>query len=690
MEARPQRTIPEALSASLFEGPLKLLVETGLLLARERSVDTIVQAALDAGRELCNAEWGAFFYSEFAADGAPCPLYKLSGQTAEQHARFLLPTANSMLVETFFGGGTVRCADISDDAHFGPDTPFGPLTSGPNPVRSYMAVPVHSASGELLGGMIYGHSSPHIFTEKCEPLIETLAAQAAVAVDNTRLHEHLSYKAIEAGAARQLQRETADRLQQVFEATTDAVHLCDRHWRITYMNSRARNIVAGGKDLTGQAIWEAFPEAVGSVFYNQYAEVMNGAGPREFTEFYPPLGLWLAIKVFPTAEGIAVFFQDITEDRRLAREKAEADRRLRQALDAAQLGTWTWNRATDMLDLDERAAALYLVKPHLPISRTELRNRIVVEDDRPLTLTTLQHAVETGSLYHAEYRVISQQGTHCWISARGMPTFAPDSDEVIGMIGTVQDITLRKTQEGALRQSEKLAATGRLAATIAHEINNPLEAVTNLIYLVKTDPAVPPAAQHLLETADQELARVAQIAQQTLGFYRDTTRPAEVDISELLTGVINLFHRKLTYKRIDYTLDLEPGLHVFGLQGELRQVFSNLIVNSIDASHNCRITIRSRSRSVNGIPGVSVLICDEGSGVPAAVRDRLFSPFFTTKLSVGTGLGLWVTRGIVEKQGGSIRFRSRDVPPTGTTFRVFLRATGENLFSDLPDPAILQ
>jgi PAS domain S-box-containing protein len=690
MEARPQSSTHEAQSASLFKGPLKLLVETGLLLARERSVDTIVQAALDAGRELCGAQWGAFFYTEFAADGAPCPLYKLSGQTAEQHAKFLLPTANSMLVETLFGSGTVRCADISDDAHFGPGTPFAPLTAGPDPVRSYFAVPVHSASGEMLGGIIYGHTAPHVFTAQCEPLIEAVAAQAAVAVDNTRLHEHLSRQATEAGAARQLQRETADRLAQVFEATTDAVLLCDRHWRITYMNSRAKDIVAGGKNLTGQAIWEAFPEAVGSVFYQHYADVMSGAGPREFTELYPPLSLWVSVKVYPTAEGIAVFFQDITEERRLARDKAEADRRLRQALDAAQLGTWTWDRATDILDLDDRAANLLHFKPHLPVSRSDLRNRIVVEDDRPLTMASLQHAVETGSLYQAEYRVISAQGTHCWISARGMPTFAPDSSEVVGMIGTVQDITLRKTQESALRQSEKLAATGRLAATIAHEINNPLEAITNLIYLVKTDPAIPPTAQHLLETADQELARVSQIAQQTLGFYRDTTRPTDIDISGLLTSVINLFHRKLTYKRIDHTLDLEPGLHVFGLQGELRQVFSNLIVNSIDASLHGRITIRSRRRSVAGIPGVSVLICDEGSGIPSAVRDRLFSPFFTTKLSVGTGLGLWVTRGIVEKQGGSIRFRSSATPPTGTIFRVFLRATGENLLPASPDPAILQ
>jgi PAS domain S-box-containing protein len=570
MDARPQHTNREPPSVD----PLQLLVDTGLMLARERSLDAIVQAALDAGGKLCNAQWGAFFYTVAAADGAPCPLFKVTGTAAEDPANFPLSKIDHRLIEILFGDGIVRCADISDDAHFGPGSPFAPLTAAPNPTRSYFAIPVHRASGELLGGLLYCHPDPNMFHPQCEPLVETLAAQAAIAIDNTLLHEHLSRQATEA-------------------STTQ-------------------------------------------------------------------------------------------------REKLEADRRLRQALDAAQLGTWEWDRATDHIDLDERAGQLFDFDPKVPITRSALRDRILVEADHSVTTSNLQHAVETGTLYHAEYRIHTSDGSQCWLSANGMPTFAPDSTEVTGMVGTVQDITLRKTQESALRQSEKLAATGRLAATIAHEINNPLEAVTNLIYLVKTDPTVPPVAQHLLETADQELARVAQIAQQTLGFYRDTTRAVEIDLEALLTNVLALFQRKLTYKRIECILDLEPNLHIYGLQGELRQVFSNLFVNAIDASLHGRITIRGRHRTMNKIPGVSVLVCDEGTGIPPAIRERLFSPFFTTKQSVGTGLGLWVTRGILEKQGGSIRFRSNSTGPTGTIFRVFLRTTPENFLPETPQPRVLQ
>jgi signal transduction histidine kinase len=337
-----------------------------------------------------------------------------------------------------------------------------------------------------------------------------------------------------------------------------------------------------------------------------------------------------------------------------------------------------------MLDLDDRAAELLNGEPHVPQSRTALRERIVHEEDLGTTAADLRDVLLAGGAYAAEYRVATRDGREHWISSRGIASFAeptgdPEADRnIIGMVGTVQDITARKTQEATLRQSEKLAATGRMAATIAHEINNPLEAVTNLIYLCKTDPGVPPPIQHLLETADNELARVAQIAQQTLGFYRDTTRPVDINLTQLLESVVNLFSRKMEYKRLKSRLDLDPDLHIFGLQGEIRQVFSNLLVNAIDASSNGLIQIRARRRIHAGQPGISILISDQGGGIPLAVRQRLFSPFFTTKQSVGTGLGLWVTRGIVEKQGGTIRFRTSTSKPSGTLFRVFFPTNSED------------
>ncbi len=350
------------------------------------------------------------------------------------------------------------------------------------------------------------------------------------------------------------------------------------------------------------------------------------------------------------------------------------DRRLAQALEAAQLGTWNWDAATGLIDFDERGAALFGVEPHLPLSRDALRERVVYADDLHHSPVDLHDFLRTKGQYSAEYRIDAVDGVQRWIYANGRAVLSDANGEVAGLTGTVQDITERKNQEASLRTSEKLAATGRLAASIAHEINNPLEAVTNLIYLAKTDPATPSGIARLLETADGELARVSQIAQQTLGFYRDTTHPVSIDLNHLLQAVVELFDRKLLGKRLHCTLDLEPGLSVVGLQGEIRQVVSNLLVNAIDASPHSGgdIHIRGRHRRRDGCGGVSVVIADQGSGVPRYVQHRLFTPFVTTKQSTGTGLGLWVTRGMVEKHGGSVRFRSRTETPSGTVFRVYL------------------
>ncbi len=559
---------------------LRLLIETGLLLAHERSVDVIVQASLDTGLKLSGAAFGAFFYNNFSEDGTPYQLYKISGVDPAEFSRFPMPRPTAVFAESFVHGRILRSDDITTDSRYGHNAPFNGMPPGHLPVRSYLSIPVVSRSGETLGSIFYGHPEPGIFTPENESLVATIAAQAAIAMDNARLTENLTSEIAIADAARQLQRETSERLEHAYEAM------------------------------------------------------------------------------------------------------AESSRRLRQALEAGALGTWSWDMATDRLDLDERAAELLFAEPHTPIRRAELRRRIVHTDDLPNTPDDLGQAVLNGGTYSAEYRAEGPNKHQRWIAARGLATFN-ETQQFTGMIGTVQDITDRKTQEATLRQSEKLAATGRLAATIAHEINNPLEAVTNLIYLCKTDTTVPPAIQHLLETADQELARVSQIAQQTLGFYRDTRRPGEIDLSAMLLGIVDLFSRKLQFKRLACRTHIQPGLRLYGLQGEIHQVFSNLFVNAIDASENTELTIRACSRLFKGQPGISCLIADRGTGVQPAVRERLFSPFITSKHSLGTGLGLWVTRGIVEKHGGTIVYRTRTQPPTGTVFRVLLP-------TEVPNPAIFE
>jgi signal transduction histidine kinase len=248
--------------------------------------------------------------------------------------------------------------------------------------------------------------------------------------------------------------------------------------------------------------------------------------------------------------------------------------------------------------------------------------------------------------------------------------------EIERLIVISREVTAMKHAQRALMQAEKLAGTGRLAATIAHEINNPLEAVTNFIYLAKTSKGVPEEVCRYLETADHELARVAQIAQQTLGFYRDNAKHRWINVADLMGEVVSVYQRKLYYKQLETVIEADDELQLYTREGELKQVLANLMANAIDASHEGgKLWLRAqKSRHWgNGMEeGVRITLADNGDGMTPEVQQRIFVPFFTTKADVGTGIGLWMTKTLIEKQGGSLCFRSRQGANAGTVMSCFL------------------
>lgn len=260
-------------------------------------------------------------------------------------------------------------------------------------------------------------------------------------------------------------------------------------------------------------------------------------------------------------------------------------------------------------------------------------------------------------------------------------TISPVRDvygNVIGAAKIVRNITENKKIERALRTTEKLAAAGRLAATVAHEINNPLEAVTNLVYLAKRDTSDGKKVAAHLELASRELDRVAHIARQTLGFYRDSSYPLRFNVARTMDGLVALYETRLNARKIQVTKQYDKEVEITALEGEIRQAFSNLITNSIDAMPSGgQLLIRiSKSRQMSsGQQGVRISILDTGSGIAPKHRHELFQPFFTTKEDVGTGLGLWITRNIIEKHGGDIRMKSRTgLADHGTVCSIFLPA----------------
>lgn len=265
-----------------------------------------------------------------------------------------------------------------------------------------------------------------------------------------------------------------------------------------------------------------------------------------------------------------------------------------------------------------------------------------------------------------------------------------ESGKVVRWFGTNTDVSTQKHAEQALIRTEKLATAGRLAASVSHEINNPLEAVTNLIYLVENSPQLSEENRNLLRTAQSELQRVSHITAHSLRFYREPFKAAPVRVSEIIDSVLSLYQGRLKQGGIEVKVRSRDECEYLGFSGELRQVLANLIGNALDAMrHGGRLQLRVHSAKnfATGDRGLRVVVSDSGHGMSSETKRRIFEPFFTTKESIGTGLGLFVSKELIEKRGGTIRVRSSDRPGNGgTTFAIFLPLRSGLSASQTPEP----
>lgn len=274
--------------------------------------------------------------------------------------------------------------------------------------------------------------------------------------------------------------------------------------------------------------------------------------------------------------------------------------------------------------------------------------------------------------------LIRKDKTELHIADSGAP-IRDRTDGIAGVVMVFRDITLERKTQDALLANEKLAVAGRLAATIAHEIHNPLDSVSNLLYLMRNGATKEESVQ-FMDMAEQELARVTQISRAMLGLYRESRAPVMVDLKDMLQEILLLMERRFSDDQVTIHTDLPSGVSVDAFPAELRQVFTNLIANAAEAAGpggQVNVSLRPQpALSINGIKqesGATVIITDNGLGIPEEVQPHLFQPFFTTKGEQGTGLGLWVSRGIVTKHGGSIDLASDTGETThGTAVSVFL------------------
>lgn len=268
--------------------------------------------------------------------------------------------------------------------------------------------------------------------------------------------------------------------------------------------------------------------------------------------------------------------------------------------------------------------------------------------------------------------LVRSDGTRLPIEDSAAP-IRDDRGQLVGVVLVFHDATAARKAADLLRRTEKLAAAARLSATMAHEINNPLAAVMNLLYVAQQVEGMPQAAHEYLQRAEQELDRVAHITRQTLGFYRESKLPEPVDLAALIESVLRLYSNKLMVKKIVVRRNFEPCPPIQGLAGELRQAVSNLIANAIDAvEERGTISVALRPAPAGQQEMVEILVSDDGMGIDTQHADSIFEPFFTTKKEVGTGLGLWATRSIIERHGGSVRLLARSGGEAGAVFSIQL------------------
>ena len=392
----------------------------------------------------------------------------------------------------------------------------------------------------------------------------------------------------------------------------------------------------------------------------------------EYRYMHPESGLrWLYCKG-RRARGKTSMY-GIVQDITARKTSEEASQRLAAIVESSDdaiaskdlTGTVTsWNRAAEKIF--GFTAKEIVGQPITTIIPPELY------EDEAKILTTIARGEK---IDHFETVRLTKSGERIDVSLTVSPV-RNDAGEIVGAAKIARDITQQKKAERSLRTSERLASVGRLAATVAHEINNPLEAITNLIFLAKSAPDRD-GSNKFLAMAEEELSRVSHLTRQTLGFYREPKQVTRIQVGELIESLSSVFSSRARNRGVKLQIEVHDDAASLSLPAEMRQVVANLMANSMDAMEGGgRVRIRASASTRwrdGGERGVRLTVADSGSGIPKSIRPKLFEPFFTTKKDVGTGLGLWVCKSIVENNRGAIRLKSCDEPGRSwTAFSVFL------------------
>ncbi len=601
-------------------------------------------------------------------------------------------------------------------------------------IRAVFSVPIINSSGAPLGVVVTFFRNPHSPTERQSRLVQFYIRQAANALDNARLY-HTSLETLAAEQHRSavlrsladasLQINSVLSLDSLLQVVTDQARKLTgaRHAFTTLLpKSDWSQSITCTSSAEGQTPAQ-FPPEKSEMFMlacGLNKPVRMGAGAEAGHPWKTMMrsgdavpGGWLAAPLLTrdgrnlgliqlSGKGAGDFSEDdeailvhlthmasvAIDNVRLYREAQEqlaenkrtqdALQRSKESMQLAQrsvgIGMWEWDLQSGALAWSDEICRLHGIEPQQFDRRYETWMESVHPEDRQQLHSSIAEAVASGGEYELQYRVVFADKSLHWLEARGQAVVI--GNMAVRMLGVAMDITSRKLGEEALRRSEKLAATGRLAASIAHEINNPLESVTNVLYLLRVTPGLSERVRGHIHTAQMELDRVVHITKQTLAFYREVAAPVRTSIPGLMEDVLMAYSGRITGEHIEIQKRYDDVETIYAYPGELRQVFSNLALNAMEAllPGSGKIGVRVR-RAVNahGQAGIRIVVADNGVGIAQENLSRIFEPFFSTKESKGTGLGLWVSQGIIHKHEGSIMVRSTvNARRHGTCFSIFL------------------
>jgi PAS domain S-box-containing protein len=377
------------------------------------------------------------------------------------------------------------------------------------------------------------------------------------------------------------------------------------------------------------------------------------------------------------------FVQDLSERRQAETALREREQRFRILAESLPHLVWIRNADGQYLYGNQR------FKDYLGLTDETVRTvgyELIHPDDRARTAANWKHSMETGEDYTNEYRLLRQDGEYRYFLGRAVPV-RDEAGRILQWIGSSTDVHDQKVAEDTLRRTEKLNTAARFAASMAHEINNPLNGVVNSLYLALQDDSLTVETRELLSTADHELQRTIHAVRQALRFHRQSTAPSSLDLTEIMEAVLMLYKPRLKQPAIVLETEYRTHQRLHGFIDEVRQVFGNLIGNSLESmKKGGKLKVRiaqGRSRVKKEARGIRITVADTGTGIPSEIRTKVFEPFVSSKGSLGNGLGLWVTQDIVRKHHGTIAFRSSSNPRRhGTVFSIFLPLTDQ----DHPSP----